>query len=173
MPCTLEPEEEDKEDDSANLGGPSPKCRCLIPNLRIARPKNFFDTQLTSNYMGWLVQVTKHHAVADGPGSGTYIDFVLFDLPELYMFVGLLFANGLTPSPSLNTGLRGKTKSRSLVTTSTHMQWTSTCIRVTRSAGSIAGNTSRNTSPCWTSVTVQRQVSKQICCGRFKCFLAN
>ncbi len=82
MPHTLEPEKEDKEDASANLDSPSSKWRCQIPNLRIARPKNFFDTQLTPNHMGWLVQVTNCSAVARGPGSGTYTDFVPFDLPK-------------------------------------------------------------------------------------------
>ncbi len=57
MPCTSEPDKEDKEDYSANLGGPSSKYHCLIPNLRIARPKNFFNTQLTPNYMGVCVCV--------------------------------------------------------------------------------------------------------------------
>ncbi len=95
-PHTQEPEEEDKEDNSANLGGPSPKCSCLIPNLRIARPKNFFDIKLTLNYMDWLVQATNCHAVADDTGSGIYADFVLFNLPKLYKFVGLIFAKGLT-----------------------------------------------------------------------------
>ncbi len=108
MPCTLEPEEEDKEDDSANLGGPSSKCRCLIPNLRIAWPKNFFNTQLTPNYMGWLVQATNHRAVADGAGSGTYADFVPFDLPELYKCVGLLFANGLALKPQFEYWFEGQ-----------------------------------------------------------------
>jgi hypothetical protein len=96
---TLELKEKDKEDDSANLGSPFPKSCCLIPRLRVARPKNFFDTQLTPNYMGWLVQATNLRAVADGTGSETYTDFVSFDLPKLYEFVGLLFANGLSPKP--------------------------------------------------------------------------
>ncbi len=84
MPRTPEPEEEDKEDNSADLGSPSPKCHRLIPNLRIKRPKNFFDTQLTPNYMGWLVQARNPRAVADGAGSGRYTDFIPFDFPELY-----------------------------------------------------------------------------------------
>jgi hypothetical protein len=101
MPHTPVPEEEDKEDNSANPGSPSPKCPCLIPNLRIARPKNFSDTQLNPNYTGWLVQATNCHAVTDCAGSGTYMEFVPFDLPVLYKCVGLLFANFLTPKPQL------------------------------------------------------------------------
>jgi hypothetical protein len=108
MLCTLELEEEDKQDDSANLGGPSPKICCLVPNLRITRPKNYFDTQLTPNYMGWLVQATNPCAVADGAGSGTYADFVLFNLPKLYKFVGLLFANSLTPKPQFEYWFEGQ-----------------------------------------------------------------
>ncbi len=57
MPRTPELEEEGKENDSANLGGPSPKCRSLIPYLRIARTKNFFDTQLPqTTWVGWFKQ---------------------------------------------------------------------------------------------------------------------
>jgi hypothetical protein len=49
--------------------------------------------------MVWLVRATNSRAVADGAGTGTYADFVPFDLPELNKFVGLIFANGLTPKP--------------------------------------------------------------------------
>ncbi len=90
--------EEDEEDDN-ELGGPSPRCRRVIPKLRFARPKVFFDTQLTPTYMAWLVKALNSRAVADGAGVGTYTDFVLFDLPEFNKFVGLLLANGLTPKP--------------------------------------------------------------------------
>ncbi len=58
--------------------------------------------------MGWLVQATNCRAVADGTGSGTYVDFVPFDLPELYKFVGLLFANGLTPKPQFEYWFKGQ-----------------------------------------------------------------
>ncbi len=173
MPRTLEPEEEDKEDDLANLGGPSPKCHCLISNLRVARPKNISDTQLTPNCMGWLVQATNCRAVADGTGSGAYVDFVPFNLPKLYKFSGLLFANGLTPKHQFEYWFEGKGDSRSLAMTSMHVRWTSMCVRVTRSAGSVTGNTSGDTSPCQTSVTIQRRVSKQIYSGRFKNVLTN
>ena len=69
------------------------------PNVEVARPKDFFDTQLTPTYMAWLVKATNGRAVADGAGTGTYVDFVPFDLPELNKFVSLIFANGLTPKP--------------------------------------------------------------------------
>jgi hypothetical protein len=62
--------EEDEEDDN-DLGGPSPHCRKLIPKLRFARPKDFFDTQLTPTYMAWLVKATNSRAVADEAGVGT------------------------------------------------------------------------------------------------------
>jgi hypothetical protein len=67
MPNTPAPAE-GAEDKSDEAGGPSPSCRHLIPPLRIAWPKNFFDTQLTSTYMGWLVKATNRRAVADGAG---------------------------------------------------------------------------------------------------------
>jgi hypothetical protein len=81
---------------------------CLIPNLRIARPKNFFDTQLTLNYMGWLIQATNCRAVADGAGSGMYVDFVPFDLPKLFKFIGLLFTDGLTPKSQFEYWFEGQ-----------------------------------------------------------------
>ncbi len=109
MPRTpnLEEGEEDEEDDN-ELGGPSPHCRKLIPKLRFARPKDFFDTQLTPTYMAWLVKATNSHAVADGAGVGTYAYFVPFDLPELNKLVGLLLANGLTPKPQFEYWFEGQ-----------------------------------------------------------------
>ncbi len=47
-----------------------------------------------------MVKAKNGRAVADGAGTGTYVDFVPFDLPELYKFVGVIFAkNGLCPKP--------------------------------------------------------------------------
>jgi hypothetical protein len=94
--------EEDEEDDN-ELGGPSPHCRKLIPKLRFARPKDFFDTQLTPTYMAWLVKATNSRAVADGAGVGTYVD-----LPELNKFVSLLLANGSTLKPQFEYWFEGQ-----------------------------------------------------------------
>ncbi len=80
-------EEEDKDNE---VGGPSPRCRRLIPPLKTARPKNFFDTQLSPTYMEWLVKASNMRAAAEGAGSGMYADFVLFDHPKLYKFVGIV-----------------------------------------------------------------------------------
>ncbi len=125
--------EEDKEDDN-KLGGPSPHCRKLIPKLRFARPKDFFDTQLTPTYMAWLIKATNSGAVADGAGVGTYADFVLFDLPKLNKFVGLLLANGLTPKPQFEYWFEGRRGSNSSAMTSLHVQWISTWV-IARATG--------------------------------------
>ena len=41
-----------------DFGGPSDACRKLIPPLKFARPKDFFNTQLTPEFMQWLVDAT-------------------------------------------------------------------------------------------------------------------
>ncbi len=99
--------EEDEEDDN-ELSGPSPRCSRLIPKLRFLRPEDFFDTELTPTYMAWLVKATNSRAVPDGAGVGTYADFVLFDLPGLNKFVGLLLTNGLTPKPQFEYWFEGQ-----------------------------------------------------------------
>jgi hypothetical protein len=121
--------------------------------------------------MGWLVQGTNCHAVADGAGSGTYADFVLFDLPKLYKSVGLLFANGLTPKPQFEYWFEGQGGEPLFGNDKYARVMDKHLRRATRSARSVSGNTSGDTSPCWNSVTIQRRVSKQICCGRFVHFL--
>ncbi len=78
-------------------GHPSDACRVLIPPLSRARPKDFFDTQLTPKFMEYAVEATNLRAYASGAGSGQYADFIPFDLPEFYKMLGVLFANGLIP----------------------------------------------------------------------------
>ena len=63
-------------------GHPSDACRMLIPPLSCARPKDFFDTQLTPKFMEYAVEATNLRAYASGAGSGQYADFIPFDLPE-------------------------------------------------------------------------------------------
>ncbi len=62
--------------------------------------------------MAWLVQATNSHAVADGAEAGMYAVFVLFDLPKLYKFIGLLFTNGLTLEPQFEYWFEGQERER-------------------------------------------------------------
>jgi hypothetical protein len=80
-------------------GHPSDACRKLIPPLSQARPKDFFDTQLTPEFVKYAVDATNLRAYASGASSGEYADFIPFDLPEFYKMFGVLFANGLSPKP--------------------------------------------------------------------------
>lgn len=90
-----------------DFGDPSDACRKLIPPLKFARPKDFFNTQLTPEFIQWLVDATNRRAVADGAGTGSYKDWTPLDREELYKFIGLLFANGLSPKPQFEYWFEG------------------------------------------------------------------
>jgi len=86
-------------------GGPSAKAKSAIPDIRVARPKDFFDLQITPEFVEKvMVNCTNQHAASEGAGAGgtTYIDWVPFDIPEMYKFIGLMFVNGLSPKPSMD-----------------------------------------------------------------------
>ena len=83
-------------------GHPSNVCRELIPPLSNARPKDFFDTQLTPKFVEYVVEATNLRAYASGAGSGQYADFIPFDALEFYKMFGVLFANGLSPKPQFD-----------------------------------------------------------------------
>jgi hypothetical protein len=78
---------------------PSNFCRMHLPRISLARPKEFFDTQITPKFLGWATTATNLRAYSSGAGSGEYQDFLPFDLPEVYKMIGDLFANGLTLKP--------------------------------------------------------------------------
>ena len=80
-------------------GHPSPACRELLPPLAEARPKDFFDTQMTPEFIKWVVDATNLRAYSSGAGSGEYKDYLPFDVDEIYKMFGVLFANGLAPKP--------------------------------------------------------------------------
>ncbi len=68
-----------------------------------ARPKDFFDTQLTPEFLSWVIEVTNLCAYSSGAGSGEYKDSLPFDLNELNKMVGVLFLNGLSPKPQVES----------------------------------------------------------------------
>ena len=96
-------------------GGPSEAAKKLIPNLRYARPKDFFDTQITPEFIKKvIVPCTNGRAAADGAGFGgsMYQDYVPFDHVEINKMIGLLFANGVSPKPAMELWFKTTTEHR-------------------------------------------------------------
>ena len=90
--------------DVHDFGGPSPAAQKRIGPMKCARPKEFFDLQITPAFISWMTLVTNCRTTADGAGSGTreFSDFVPFDNAKIYHFLGVLFANGLSPKPRVD-----------------------------------------------------------------------
>jgi hypothetical protein len=93
-----------KPNDVRDFGGPSPAAQKRIGPMKCARPKDFFDLQITPAFISWMALATNRRATADGAGSGTgeFSDFVPFDDAKMYHFLGVLFANGLSPKPRVD-----------------------------------------------------------------------
>jgi hypothetical protein len=83
-------------------GHPSDAYQKKLPPLSQARPKDFFDTQITPEFIDWAVTATKLRAYTNGARSVEYTVFVPFDCTEIYKMIGVLFANGLTPKPQFD-----------------------------------------------------------------------
>ncbi len=83
-------------------GHPSDFCRKQLPHVSLARPKDFFDTQITPKFLSWATDAMNLRAYSSGAGRGEYQDFMPFDLAEVYKMIGVLFANGLTPKPQFD-----------------------------------------------------------------------
>ena len=86
-------------------GGISPAARKLLPEeIRDCRPKNFFDTQISPEFVKrCMVDTTNACAAAEGAGFGgtQYNDWEPFNLAEMNKMMGLLFVNGLSPRPRI------------------------------------------------------------------------
>jgi hypothetical protein len=74
-----------------------------IGDIKLSRPKDFFDLQISPGYISSIRKGTNYQALAEGVGIGVmeyekreFGDFVPF---EFYNMIGLLFANGLNPRP--------------------------------------------------------------------------
>ena len=79
----------------------SPAARKLLPiEIRDCRPKDFFDTQISPEFVKkCIVDTTNARAAAEGAdfGGSIYNDYEPFNLAEVYKMIGLLFVNGLSP----------------------------------------------------------------------------
>jgi hypothetical protein len=96
-------------------GGPSDAAREQIGDIRVARPIDFFNTQLTREFIANVaVPCTNMRATAEGAGAGgtVYDDFVPFNTGEMYKMIGLLFANGLSPKPQVEMWFLSSLESR-------------------------------------------------------------
>jgi len=97
-------------------GGVSDAARDLLPDdLRKARPIHFFNTQITPKFVKEvMVDCTNARAGSEGASTGgtIYTDYVPFDVPEMYRCMGLLFANGLSPKPSIELWFESSIESR-------------------------------------------------------------
>ena len=82
----------------------SKTARDLLPEkISHCRPKHFFDTQISPNFVkSCIVNTTNARAAAEGAGFGgtQYTDYTPFDSDEVYRMIGLLFVNGVCPRPS-------------------------------------------------------------------------
>eukprot|EP00956_Cyclotella_meneghiniana_P005902 scaffold7734_cov39-Cyclotella_meneghiniana.AAC.1 len=83
-------------------GGPSDHVKSNLPkDFFDHRPKDYFDLQITPDFVDYIADSTNRRAVAEGAGTKTYKDWSPFDRKEIYKFFALLFANALSPKPQL------------------------------------------------------------------------
>ena len=81
-------------------GGPTEQAKKEIGDIRTARPKDFFYTQITKEFVKrQMVDTTNARAVAEGEGSKT--EYIPFDVEEMERFIGLMMANGVVPRPQM------------------------------------------------------------------------
>jgi hypothetical protein len=100
--CPKDPQTMRRGADVDEMGHPSEAAVKAVSNIRHARPKSFFDLQISPEFIENIVQGTNLHAASEGAGGGgnkNYVNFIPFDSEEFYKFIGVLFANGLTPKP--------------------------------------------------------------------------
>ena len=86
----------------SDCGGPSKHAKSNLPhNFFDHRPKDYFDLQITPQFVKYIAEATNRRAVAEVVGSKTYTDWAPFDQKEIYKFFGLLFANALSTKPQI------------------------------------------------------------------------
>lgn len=72
----------------------------LPENWNSVRPKDFFDLIIRPEFIEKVVvPCTNGRASSEGAGVICYDDYVSFDVDEINRFIGVMFANGLTPKP--------------------------------------------------------------------------
>jgi hypothetical protein len=77
----------------------------LLPDeIRDCQPKDFFDTQISPQFVKrCMVDTTNAQAALEGAGFGgtQYNGWEPFDVAKMNKFIGLLFVNGLSPRPMI------------------------------------------------------------------------
>jgi hypothetical protein len=91
-------------------GHPPKATYTSIGDVKHSCPKDYFDLQLLPCYIANICKGTNYCASAEGVGIGVtgskkknFGNFVPFDNPEIYKFIGILYANGLMPRPIFET----------------------------------------------------------------------
>ncbi len=146
----------------------SPAARKLLPEqIRDCRPKHFFDTQISPEFIKrCMVDTTNAQAAAEGAGFGgtIYKDYEPFDSAKVYKMIELLFLNGLLPRPRINMWFEPhQIFGNDFITRQ--------CTSSSRGGGELSeasdgGSTSDVFCACLTSTKTQRRRRQRICCGR-------
>ena len=94
-------------------GHPSKAAYTSIGDVKHLCPKDYFDLQLSPGYIANIRKGTNYRFSAKGVGIGVtgskkkdFGNCVPFDDPEIYKFIGFLYANGLMPRPIFKTWLK-------------------------------------------------------------------
>ena len=92
-----------KKDGENKRGGPSDAARDAIGDIQVAKAVDFFNLIISSGFQeSHFVDSTNTRASCEGAGAKAYKDdWHPFENDEMDKFIGLLFANGLYPRPSV------------------------------------------------------------------------
>ena len=89
----------------SEIGHMSKYARDLLPEfIRDCRPKQFFNTQISHDFVKrCIVDTMNARAAAEGAGFGgmVYYDNVSFNVEEVYKMMGLMLVNGVCPRPGV------------------------------------------------------------------------
>ncbi len=116
--------------------------------------------------MQWLVDVTNRRAVADGAGTGSYKDWTPLDREELYKFIGLFFANGLSPKPQCEYWFESTDPKPLFGNDMYSKAWINTTER--QEGGQVGGlgtKCSADTSPWPITMIIQSRSNRRTLCG--------
>ncbi len=82
------------------MGYPNSACNKLPNEFNACRSKDYFNLFLFDNFIkSQIINTSNFRAAIEGAGSTAYKDFVPFDLEEVLKFIGILYANAVSPKP--------------------------------------------------------------------------
>ncbi len=153
-------------------GHPSTYVRSkLLRNFCHNRPKDYFDTQITPEFVESFTTMTNQRAAPEGAGSRTYRDWAPFDSREVYKMLGLVFANAVSPKPQLMFWFLNSTTSR-IFGNDFFANSLDKKLQVAESSRAIDGGLTSDTSCAFmTFVLVQKPHRRRTHCGRLRGYL--